>query len=128
MESREIKFRAWLNYKNRFIYSHNYKNLSGFFKACEMHKKYGYDYTVQQYTCVKDKSGKEIYEGDILRGYKCQKPVIFESGAFTWYDEILGWEVYGNYDAEVSIEKDENIMLEVIGNIYENPELLKEQN
>lgn len=72
---------------------------------------------LMQYTGLKDKNGVEIYEGDIVRHatdegvYK----IIFEDGGF--YVKNLF-----EYDFQTINE----YPLEVIGNIYENPELLKE--
>jgi uncharacterized phage protein (TIGR01671 family) len=67
---------------------------------------------LMQYTGLKDKNGKEIYEGDIVNGTHRFGLVIFKDAGFFVYDEHL----------DESVEEDE---IEVIGNIYENPELLK---
>lgn len=75
-----------------------------------------------QFTGLKDKNGKEIYEGDILVDLSeypnkdSYDPVYFSGDAF--YCECSGWGVQLLSDTN---EED----LEIIGNIYENPELLK---
>jgi len=69
--------------------------------------------TVGQYVGLKDKNDREIYEGDIIQLADGNKGVVmFESGKFfhTAKTEVMGL-LYWN---------------EVIGNIYENPELLTE--
>lgn len=78
--------------------------------------------TISQYTGLKDKSGVEIYEGDILYYIPSDtsinnRIVEFESGAF-W-----GTLIRSGFAKMLS---DTNANSEVIGNIYENPELLKE--
>ena len=73
--------------------------------------------TVGQYTGENDKNGRKIFEGDIVRvNDKYVDAVIFSNGCFCMESQIMMFEfTYQCFDE-----------IEVIGNIHDNPELLKE--
>ncbi len=72
------------------------------------------NWKVMQYSELKDKHGKEIYEGDLLQGINCIMRMDWDSTAAGWvFNYGIGYNPKQNTDE-----------LEVIGNIYENPELL----
>ena len=117
-EQREIKFRAWDKGKKEFVDDVLITaNKHGFLyqndNKCEFSGE-DRDIILMQYTGLKDKNGKEIYEGDIVneniqdRNYK----IIFENGGFLGEAEDGHVLFFGNKHVEV------------IGNIYENPELV----
>ena len=124
---REIKFRAWHKEKkiigkvlgidilHKEIYFSN-ENINCY--ECTEFK----DIELMQYTGLKDKNNKEIYEGDILSDGNNKKPykVIFENGSFRA-------EFEGDFE-EYSFDLIDVVAqgCEVVGNIYENPELIKE--
>ena len=112
---REIKFRVWDKELNKMFYADAEQLDNGFAFLIDGHLD---DETPvwMQCTGCKDINGTGIYEGDILltkdiEGEKYQTCVTYENGMFLSGEESL-------YDDVVLFEA------EVVGNIYENPELL----
>lgn len=136
--NREIKFRAWDNADISF-YDNNENSRMSYFGPEYWINDEGYirfesphgkspsgdhdqeRFTLMQYTGLKDKNGKEIYEGDIIEfeyhnggGFsRVKEPVTFYNGQFSVWQESIN-----NY----------NENCEIIGNIFENPKILNENN
>jgi len=117
---REIKFRAWNKKQNRWA---NHNELLGDIEVRASVNSpsiltVGEDkYDINTHTGLRDKNGKEIYEGDIARGRYNNWIISFESGCFQGKQSNCVSHL-------VPICNMASEMIEVIGNIYENPELL----
>jgi uncharacterized phage protein (TIGR01671 family) len=123
---REIKFRAWDKKAKIMLYNPAVKYYDG---SYEIH-----DFPLMQYTGLKDKNGKEIYEGDIIKIQGKIDPSHYEKEFLTeqveWVDGMGCWNITTHmlYNALGQTLENKYAMrseLTVIGNIYENPELLK---
>ena len=137
--SREIKFRVWDSKKKEF--TSNYREV---FFPCwcieniekpqtTVFSGYRTSCIVQQYTGIKDKNGKEIYEGDIVafsrfhpideEEFEDFKEVGIIEWAKTRYGKKPGFEIV-NDDRAFYGEWPEEEYIFIIGNIFENGELL----
>ena len=114
---REIKFRAW-DTKARYMVAEYFQ-----IKNTPKH------YILLQYTGLKDKNGKEIWEGDVIDGGGFGPTVVRigefqnkesydgrEEGVGVYFESVRGGEITGTWLFKGA---------PIIGNIYENPELLK---
>ena len=119
---REIKFRAWDTIDNKMLFSEVWEEKRAIGFAYFDIGNSGYqpeDLKLMQYTGLKDETGKEIYEGDIIKA-RFDKQVIIGAVQFSRIGFIcgsMGW-------IQKLLTATELI---VIRNIYENPELLKDK-
>jgi uncharacterized phage protein (TIGR01671 family) len=115
---REIKFRAWDKENNKWVIDIGLSTT--FIDNKDIVNLESRGFEVMQFTGLKDKNGKEIYEGDIFKSKKGKIfEVIFQDGTYAFGNSKKGYYLLGSFD----IKKEE---LEVIGNIYKNKELLEE--
>lgn len=145
--NREIKFRAWDRKGKKLypfitIYAQDFGHVqvseSGEDKVLERG-----EYDLMQFTGLKDKNRKEIYEGDLVKiGYEdAILPVEFRAGMFgveimepstnedgtEYFERFVGLSdeiVQIKYEPDEKFGVKEALAIEVIGNIYENLELL----
>jgi len=129
--NRPIKFRVWDKLAERMIYPHNDNqqhfiiDLNGRFHNLQ-NGSGGDDYVIQQYTGLTDSNDDPIYEGDILKnhydvGNNIIGQVLYEADhggyIFQWKRKGRGQD-YKNLNCDVAFES------VIVGNIFENPELL----
>lgn len=128
--SRELKFRCWNNCLREYIPEEEV--LEGFGECIKEDHLY-----VEQYTGLKDKNGKEIYDGDIIKYLSYGKKGYIGQVVFDFVDDSEGYYVekhYGwairrrSYNLPLGDYADNNMkckLVKVVGNIHENPELLE---
>jgi uncharacterized phage protein (TIGR01671 family) len=163
---REIKFRAWHILDKEIVYFEDWESIRNLARYAE----YNYVDNITQYTGLKDKEGKEIYEGDIVkgtfsirtgtrsvgRGRNAHTIAVYEDievvGIVSFKEELSAFYFETDFKREyltsfwrgcgrTKLERDANYLtttydspkdllhkvvlkIQVIGNVYENPELL----
>lgn len=136
---RELKFRAWDDKDKKWLLGYDYENLGGFSMMGEVmafgqYTKMLNSFKLKDWDCIKlmqftgllDKNNKEIYEADICRLFSCDRPIVFKDGSFGYMTDFneLAWFVPIGSNSHFNWEDGRSDKIEVIGNIYQNPELL----
>lgn len=141
MSERKIKFRVWDSKNKSWIHGPGDEVnlfgetiLLGAFMPVSLERLN--DMIPLQFIGLLDKNGREIYDGDIVSAlcniitpFKGRVPIFYGIHVIGWYDEDSRWSLKQpwkkeGFEPDYVISKD-GWTLEVIGNIYENPELLK---
>ena len=144
--NRQFKFRIWDSYKKQFFSNENFspndrtiddgmelQEVCGnvfehFFNSLNListnRNNWDSRFTIQQFTGLFDKNGKEIYEGDILKGKN-----YFDAGTVKFIGKMI-FAKHCDFECRLSNKEGDytpefNESFKVIGNIFETPELLK---
>lgn len=126
---REIKFRAWDKSNEEMLEVENLY-FNDMTDKVEIRTRIYSDYfndeemILMQYTGLKDKNGKEIYDGDIVaeKGHYVKSDRLLYQ-KIQWKESYSCW-LRGEYQ-RLTPKNIKTYQIEVIGNIYENPELLE---
>ena len=117
------KFRAWFKQGSKMV---NVATIDFLEKEVKSHANVMYSFDeieLMQSTGLVDENGKEVFEGDVLLTYDDELAKVY------WDDVLAGWFVDFIYEiaelSEVADIQSSRSICNIIGNIYENPELLE---
>lgn len=128
---RILKYRAWIKDKHKMEKVSNITFLTNNSITISTDNLDSYDfysyaeYVLMEFTGIKDKTGKEVYEGDIVRFYDDYDEEYIASVVFIDCSGAYGveWDGFPTTFDDINEYYSEDI--EVIGNIFEAPELLE---
>ena len=135
---REIKFRAWSHGEMIRVFSIEFENGKSYLNNGKtIYHEIGDEALanarLMQFTGLKDKNGKEIWESDIIK-HRVGPDIRFITKEWLFFPVVFIEET-ACFKGEIKMERGEDILtwlddakgrdFEVVGNIYENPELLK---
>jgi len=132
---KEIKFRFWDKNEKIFVQRPGNVVMLGDGKIFNDWREFE-DYVesesliIMQYTGLKDMNGKEVYEGDMVLDHSWLYPREEDAIIVSWDEKKCGFVPFNFYNSRLDVYKAEECLYnyEVIGNIYENPELWKKDN
>ena len=126
---REILFRGKCKTDNEWLYGFPYVTRKNAVKINWYCSEFGSmrtdevdPETVGQYTGLTDKNCKKIFEGDLIRSTETGETAIVQ-----WFSEHSAFMIWCKTSNQVGfLDECEKSIIEVIGNIHDNPELMKE--
>jgi uncharacterized phage protein (TIGR01671 family) len=134
LQMRELKFRAYNKTLKKMIYNDEFHALYAYFNFIEDMKEMNKFSDHMQYTGLKDKDDNLIYEGDIVKNkyseilqvkfgfHDTNLGHFYSSRAYGFYLSNLNQELETLEESFIESDKDE---IEIIGNVWESPELLE---
>ena len=135
---RKLKFRAWLKEEKKMVNvetmdftdkSIQYLEKNEFINAYLLRRMIFDDIELMQYTGLKDKNGKEIYEEDIIKYKFPYDTRLKHISPVKFLETEASFGIKDRYGNEIPLYTiSANNYFEVIGNIYENKNLLEENN
>lgn len=134
---RDLKFRVWNKKRREWLLGYEFESLGGFSMLGEVQMMGAYaalltsyfpdridEIVLMQFTNLKDVEGKEIYEGDVLEWEDAFKQ--HQKDYVLWNEEYGWWSLSKDSGSALGTRKIKGRSpIKIIGNIYENPELLK---